>query len=329
MPNDSDSRTDRVVAVYDLNSNTRTFDFAYFLAGAECFAKLHGRQQFELLIVQHDPTVESMRNAEFARANKATQRWRFENILLPLINLCPACAGHAYLPLDAGVRARLAESRVYPEGYDGRAIPGLDHGEVCALVNRAGGFVGLRASPLAGTLVDRWRSAKAISKPLVTITLREYPYDTARNSNVPEWLKFARDVRCRGYEPVIVPDNYRLFDHNDYGGCQAFPEAALHMDLRAALYEQAALNFFVPNGPTALGLLNPTVNYVEIKMLVRGSHDSSDAALRGRGTAIGQRSYFDVPTESYQVLSWRDDTYEEIRLEFDLFERSQESRARA
>ena len=102
--------TDPVVAVYDLNSNTRTFDFAYFLVGAECFARLNGHHGFHLLIVQHDPAIVSMRNAEYARANKDTQRWRFENIILPLINLCPACVGYSYVPMSDGLREQLSRT---------------------------------------------------------------------------------------------------------------------------------------------------------------------------------------------------------------------------
>lgn len=329
MRNASACPGERVIAVYDLNSNTRTFDFAFFLVGAECFARLNGHDGFHLLIVQHDPTVRSARNDEYARANPDTQRWRLENILQPLINLCPACVSHAYLPMSDDVRARLAGACVYPAGYDGNDIPGLDHGDVCALANRLDRFTGLRASPLAGTLIDRWRTSHGIRRDMVTITLREYPYDAARNSNVPEWTRFARSLRAEGYEPVFVPDNYRLFDPTDYGGCLAFREAALHLDLRAALYERALLNFFVPNGPTALALLNRQVNYVEMKMLVPGSRDSSDGALRERGTAIGQRHYFSVPAEAYQVLSWLDDVHDNMRHEFDLFLAATREPARA
>jgi hypothetical protein len=320
---------DLAIAVYDLNSNTRTFDFAYFLVGAECHARLNGLDGFFLVVVEHDPAITSKRNDDYAHANKLTQRWREENIVRPLIDLCPACTGYAWLPMSEGLRAQLAGRVVYPRGYDGEHIPGLDQADVCALANQLGDFVGLRASPLATTLIDRWRTAAGVHRELVTITLRQYPYDPPRNSNLPEWLRFARVVRDRGYEPIIVPDNYRLFDHDDYGGCVTFREGALHLDLRTALYERALINFFVPNGPTALALLNRQANYVLTKLLVPESRDSNAEALAGRGTEIGKRSYFDVPTDRYQVLSWRDDAFDEILHEFELFERHFGVRVRA
>jgi len=314
--------TEPILAVYDLNSNTRTFDFAYFLVGAECYARLNNHPSFHLIIIQHNPDVISMRNAEYVRANKDTQRWRFENIILPLISLCPACVGHSYLPMSESLRTQFVDRHVYPLGYDGHHIPGLDHANVCDLANQLDHFDGLCASPLAKTQIQRWKRHNKIENNVITITLRQYPHDPSRNSNLPEWIKFAHEIRMEGFEPVLVPDNYRLFDNDDGGGCFVCREAALHMDLRAALYEDAQLNFFIPNGPTALGLLNRNVNYVEMNLLVSESQDSNADALHTRGTRIGQRSYFTVPSGSYQVLSWLTDVHENIRHEFDLFRQS-------
>ena len=103
--------TDYVTAVYDLNVAPITYDFAFFLAAAELFALKNKKSTFIVLFVPqgegennvsdryHSPVV-AQKNINY---DVQTFKWRFENIILPLMDIYPACIGHSILPKKTDV----------------------------------------------------------------------------------------------------------------------------------------------------------------------------------------------------------------------------------
>jgi hypothetical protein len=87
----------------------------------------------------------------------------------------------------------------------------------------------------------------------VTITLRECEHQTARNSNYPAWRDFGHWLEERGERVIMVRDT-RFADpvFNTPGMPTTCPEASRDLHIRAALYGQAKMNFFVSNGPWTL-----------------------------------------------------------------------------
>ena len=62
-------------------------------------------------------------------------------------------------------------------------------------VGKAGKRVGvLTGSEQARRYVDQWLAPRARGRKVVSITLREYGYHPARNSNVAAWTAFARGL---------------------------------------------------------------------------------------------------------------------------------------
>jgi len=84
----------------------------------------------------------------------------------------------------------------------------------------------------------------------VTMTLRETGYYEYRNSNLEEWLKFARWLRKEGERVIVVRDTAKT--HEPLNGFQTCPLASFDLHARAALYTQSRCNLFVQNGPWAL-----------------------------------------------------------------------------
>lgn len=91
------------------------------------------------------------------------------------------------------------------------------------------------------------------SPPIVTITLREAGMYEYRNSNLPEWLKVASHIQGQGYRVVFVRDTKMASEEVE--GFESCPSASFDIDVRLALYEAAAANLFVSNGPWYLALL--------------------------------------------------------------------------
>ena len=305
---------EQVIAVYDLNSNPLTFDFAFFLLGAELFARRHGKDTFVVYFVQMKNT-EARGDAQYVEIiNEDSQKWRFDNLVLPLISLCPACAGYTVLPKGVAVRQFSATDLVYPEYYDGRYTPAMDYREIYrSAANEV--FVGLRALPQGLKYLQSWKKANGLVGNIVTITLRQYAYDAGRNSNIDEWVKFAAYIKEDGFTPVFIPDTDACYEYDHrLEAFLIFREPCWNMGLRMAIYEDALLNFFSPNGPAALCQLNKKAKYIHMKTLVPGSLQCTKEILEDKGIKVGQRR-FDF-AESYQILSWDEDRFEFIRAEF-------------
>ncbi len=81
----------------------------------------------------------------------------------------------------------------------------------------------------------------------VTITLREAEHGATRNSRVSDWLQFADWVQARVPAVIIVRDTAKADD--PVPGFSTSPRASRDLDYRFALYEGAAINLFVSNGP--------------------------------------------------------------------------------
>lgn len=84
----------------------------------------------------------------------------------------------------------------------------------------------------------------------ITITLREWGSQPERNSNLENWLDFARWLRGQGGEVVFVRDTAKA--HEPLPAFATEPLASTSLLHRAALYEVAKANCFISNGPVTL-----------------------------------------------------------------------------
>src|SRR5205814_5605936 len=108
-----------------------------------------------------------------------------------------------------------------------------------------GGGVGvLRATAAHLRAVDDWLAAHGCELPVVTITLRNYGYVPARNSNLAGWTEFARRLDPGRLSVVFVPDTAQCLERSLTGleGFPAFVQAAMVLGLRLALDQLANLN---------------------------------------------------------------------------------------
>jgi hypothetical protein len=138
-----------------------------------------------------------------------------------------------------------------------------------------------------------------------TITLRNSDYWPERNSDFDAWTGAATFIESMGYQVVWVPDMDGATPH------PAFDAATWDIDIRAALYEGAALNLGVSNGPVALmAMLN--CRYLIFKMVTDGCPSTSVDFLKSHGL---------VPGSSYNErgrLVWENDTEEVLIREISL-----------
>ena len=246
---------DTLLAVYDLNFESITFDFAHFLASAETFGKKHGKSRFFVIIV-HKENFSFVNKDYMAVVSKESQKWRFNNIIVQLAQLYPACIGYSSIPRNAEILNQISNKLIYPVGYSSTYKPTLNYLEAFKLLN-TNTFTGFQAPKQGLDYIHKWKKMNNILNPMVVITLRQYGYDPIRNSNIKEWVKFASWVKEQGFTPIFVPDTDTCWEPNNLlENFIIFNEPCWNLGLRMALNELAFVNLFYSSGPASICSLN-------------------------------------------------------------------------
>jgi hypothetical protein len=302
-----------LIAVYDLNTNPITYDFSFFLAEAETFGRVREKLNIFIIIVQNDSSGLNDKTYDRAVSNDS-KLWRLNNILLQLIDFYPACVGHLILPIKSDINFFTKNNLVYPLGYSEKFKPLRSYKEVFPILNK-GQFSGFKSSKTGLSYVNQWLKSNNVINQIVVITLRQYDYDVVRNSNIIEWSKFAKWVKLQAYTPIFIPDTDSCwFNNKQLDEFLIFTEPCWNIGLRIALYELAFVNFFYSNGTGAICLMNKNTNYIVMNPIIEDSLHAKSQVYEDYGLTKGQRRYDFA--KKYQLLSWKRDTFENIRDEF-------------
>ena len=144
----------------------------------------------------------------------------------------------------------------------------------------------------------------------VTITLREAAHSPHRNSNLPEWIKFADWLKEQGESVIFLRDTAKAREEiPDQCTCYAASE---NMLVRAALYEHAKANLFVSNGPATLAHFGdrPWLMFIEIQ----DDHWYRAGTTKGFEHFAGIKVGSQLPwARDDQRIIWNRDTFEVIR----------------
>jgi hypothetical protein len=313
-------RGDILFAFYDLGVAPITFDFLWFLVGAEIERQRRGQASVHAVIVPGPRDGLRRENPELERSlDPVARRARIAGLLVPACGLLPTLSGvtvassreHAADLVDAAAHA------VFPASYEPAlpCYPGPQ--EPLRVAREEGSRVGvLRAAAADLRAVGTWLAAHGCDRPVVTITLRGYPYVPARNSNVAAWAAFARSRHGGRYSVVIVPDTEQCFAGvpADFAGLPVFYEAAVALGLRMALYERAYLNLGVNNGPMGLCWLNERTHYITFKILNDAAPQTRPEYMEFLGFESGRSLPF---ATQWQRWVWAEDDLPVIEAAFD------------
>lgn len=310
---------DEVLVVYDLNSQPITFDFAYFLVGAEVFAKQNGKSKLFIWFVPRDEAAFDSADSEYLNiVDQASQNWRFNNILIPLARMHAACSGYGILSEGFHLEKLVNNDLIYPQKYSRRLSPVMNYQEIMRSISLSS-FRGFQAPVQAKRYINSWKNYSKISSPIVSITLRNYGYDPSRNSNIKEWVKFADWLSRRGYTPVFIPDVDACWQPDDgLGSHLVFTDACWNLEIRMAFYNSCFLSFFYSNGVGALAQLNKNIRCIAMNPIIEDSLWAYGDRDTHYGLKPDQRRYDFA--EAFQWFSWKRDSFENIKSEFLEFE---------
>ena len=304
-----------IYATYDTNRYPISYDIAFFVEAAEILRRYSGAQG-TIVNILYPIDIQKLAGVsdESDRAvDHHGREFRLTHVCGQIARMFPGVTVNEVKNRDALLSAELSDVPLIP--FPRGELP--HHTEYYRMVNGNPNLVeGFRASRQALTYIEDWTSTfMDPAKRLICITVRAYAFDTQRNSDLEEWVKFIESLDANLYEVVIVPDTDQIATYNEslLADYRPFWPACFDVDLRYALYETAYLNLFVNNGPATAASLNSNIRYLTFKLVVEGvPHCTEDFIAWAGFPRRGTPSY----ATKLQKWVWEDDSFEVIQREF-------------
>lgn len=303
---------------FDLQVCPVAYDIAIFLAAAELERRRRGLECVHVIIVPGHANGLKLELPEYnAVVDEDARRWRVHNLIVPAISLLPSCTGYTLCASRAHATALflLYGRHVFPESWR-PTFPVVPLTRAVRDAAQAGEtiFPLLVAPESALTYVDQFISARVGHRRMVVITLRQYAYTPARNSNLADWLAFAEGLDSERYAVVFVLDTNVALAALPAGleRHHIFHAASWNIQLRMALYQRAFLNMATMHGPIELCCHNEVCRYL-LFYAINTAPLTSEEHLRRDGFEIGEPLPF---AKAWQRWVWRRDDLDIIRTEF-------------
>lgn len=314
-------------AFYDRAVSPDGFDIVNFLYLAEIERVRRGCTALHPVIVPqpHDFFVRKGEQLVSGKSDRAsfrdqeTSRWWERHILLPCCWLMPSCNGVSLCSSrqeSAIILLHLAQE-VFPAGYRVETpIAEYSWSRIIETVQGVDVLPSFAATLKGLSYVDRWIKDQVGDRKIVSITLRENPVHADRNSNVADWLRFARSLDTEVFCPVILRDTSVALSNppKELDGLLIFCEASWNMELRMALYERSYVNMFTASGPSVLAQFNRRTRLLRFHTLREGVFECSAAHMEADGIPLGAQ----LPgATSFQRSIWEGERFEVMTREFE------------
>lgn len=253
---------DSFIGIYDLNSNSPSYNFVSFLLLCEDYCKQKGFDHYSIAIVEPniDRGLQDKKLLDAYGINSIRKRYYF---LLPQICLLGRnCKGYQVISNRNYLKNLLKNFQVFPENYGLYFGEGYDRKLINKIINN--NFNGCLSEDYDSEIfVTNWIKDHIGKKKIVTITIRNSKFDNIRNTNTNEYLKFIKKLDLKNFYIIIIPDtdqpddliNIKNMNH------EIGIIASYSVGVRFSLYKKSFVNFFVSNGPLMLAMYSD-VSYI-------------------------------------------------------------------
>lgn len=255
----ADPNRPSLYAIYDLGRSPITFDVMNFFVFAHIWALRSGFAGYHVILVLGDGTGFRDQTPKDKALDRDEKMWRVRHVLMPHAAIAKNCIGISFVERRVDL-ARLMTSlhpqQIFPPNYK---VEAPNHAfmlyQLFSLKPTGVELDVFHAPTAALRKVDEWLERRAPGGRPVVFTLRSSQTEATRNSRIDEWLTAAREVRARGYDPVIVPDTDLVtagLETTMFEDLPVFGIGSVDLELRVALFRRAYLNFADNGGPAFL-----------------------------------------------------------------------------
>lgn len=307
-----------LLAIYDLNICPVTYDITNFLVLADIEREKRRLKHIVFIIV---PGKHGGFNNNKVHST-SEKSFRLKNLLVSATALMPSVNGCIILKnrrelLDFWKKEK---PNIFPINYKiYKPCAEYSWRHTWKAYQQGNELQRLRATPDSLKSVKKWLERnRLVEKILVTITLRESSYETARNSNLKAWANFSASLMNKGYQVLVIRDFEKAFEPLPYfdEDILVCDKASWDLNFRVGLYETAFLNYFVNNGPWMLAVFDKEINHIGVKITTESVHVTSTKHRLAMGDNIGVSYPF---LGKSQMLVWKDDTLDVLMASFERF----------
>lgn len=321
------SQNENPILIWDITSNSITFDFVFVVFFSANRMKEKGFDNFDIIFYIPDKyqPKEIKWNSYSKYVNKQDMILRFESLIIPIAKSIKYIEKINIINSKDDLMS-IIDKRAYslPENYNVdyfRPEP-LDYLQVHKILTSRKGIIipYINISPIQSkefsTLEDSLNNDS-----FITITLRDYGYSPNRNTDSDDITKAYSLAKCLNCKLIIVPDN--LDNFNKYkiprNSLISFSSRKFIND-RITLYSKSILNIFTPSGPSTISMFSKESKTIIINYAKEGSFDGDIKYLtENYGIHPGDQPYlrlncylmwhFQYPNYNYKDLLY---SYQEL-----------------
>ena len=303
-----------MLAVYDLNTNAITYNFAEFLVLCNNEIKENNIDHYKIIFINKNydsVSFKYLKNKNYYLENdKYGQNLRIDKIIIPLIDLVgDNCVGYDFLNSINDFESNLKSYYIYPKNYNGFFKPTHEIEKLHNLNPISN--ISLQATNDSIDLINIYFKKRSINKNrLITITIREQKYDTSRNSNISAWIEFKKFLELNKFQVLLIPDTENIDSLDSFLNKESiFKNAAKNLNLRMALYQESFFNYFTSGGPSALCYLNYKTKYCVFNHgPIEGSLVNTNKAFKH----LKKNTNYKFCIDKLQTLKWEKDNYQNL-----------------
>ena len=268
-----------LIAVCDLNYIPITYNFGEYLILLSKHIHVNKIKNLKFIFIWPNKELTNflknnypIENIPPVNISPKEMKWRMNNLIMPMLDLFPINLDSIEIFYDQSYKKNLNDKIVtFPQNYDFNNPCGIDINLIFKLSRNEIIKYGQKSSSKAKEHIYNFFESKKIDrKKTISITLREYNFDKSRNSNLKIWNEFSIFLEDQGLNVLFVPDTHNLWSELKGKKINIFPEFAINLDLRYALYENIVFNFFTSGGPGShCGFSSNKINFAIYKMQIK------------------------------------------------------------
>lgn len=193
------------LAIYDLNDNPMSFDFAAFLIAAERFFRAKSCLNFDVCVVGRNTIARQIVEETGSNFTPDKEEWRLQNVLVPLALLYGACDQIFLVDSKFELPIQTYNGEVYPVGLSQHFRPRWQQSD-CYGGDFSNDLMGFRVPPTAKAYVDEWLDRANLGSQPVTLTLRSRNFEPWRNTSFEYVEQLSETLSKLKIPLILVPE---------------------------------------------------------------------------------------------------------------------------